>query len=58
MMIGKIFGKSLTEQQVQTLLSEKEVSYTEGGKTIIVSPKIIQKDYQGKTYFQWEIRNS
>ena len=57
MNIGKIYGKSLTEAQIQTLLSGKEISYTANGKTTVVLPEIVQNDYQGKTYYQWKTRS-
>lgn len=57
MNIGKIYGKSLTEEQIQTLLSGKIISYTTNGRTTIVLPEIIENNYQGKIYYQWKTKN-
>ena len=54
MMIGKIYGKVLTEKQVKMLLSGKKFSYVTNNKTTTVLPEVIQNDYQGKTYYQWK----
>ena len=58
MIIGKVYGKTLTETQVKKLLSGKEISYTVSGKKTTVLPEVIQNDYQGKTYYQWKTGNN
>ncbi len=54
MNLAKVYGKELTETQLQKLLNGKQISYTANGKKTIVLPEVVQNDYNGKTYFQWK----
>lgn len=56
MNISKVYGKELTETQIKKLLNGKEISYTANDKKTIVLPKVVQNDYNGKTYFQWDTK--
>lgn len=56
MNIGKVYGKELTETQIQKLLNGKQISYTANSKKTIVLPEVVQNDYNGKTYFQWKTK--
>lgn len=56
MNIGKVFGKELTETQLKSLLSGKNVCYTSNGKKTIVLPEIAENEYNGKTYYQWKTK--
>lgn len=56
MNLAKVYGKELTETQLQKLLDGKEISYTSKGSKTIVLPEVIKNVYQGKTYYQWETK--
>lgn len=57
MNISKVYGKELTETQLTKLLSGKEISFTSAGKKTIVLPEYTEKEFKGKTYFQWKTKN-
>lgn len=48
MQIGKVFGKSLTEKQIQTLLGGGEVSFTSNGRKTTVLPEVVENNYTTK----------
>lgn len=48
MQIGKVFGKSLTEKQIQTLLGGDEISFTSNGRKTTVLPEVIENNYTTK----------
>lgn len=54
MNVAKVYGKELSEVQLEKLLNGKEISFTSNGKKTIVLPEVVQNDYNGKTYFQWK----
>ena len=56
MNLCKVFGKELTDAQLDKLLSGKQISYTTNGKKTIVLPEVVQNDFNGKTYFQWKTK--
>ncbi|MBE6873205.1 MAG: DNA topoisomerase III [Ruminococcus albus] len=51
---GKVFGKALTEDQLKTLLSGKQISFASKGKRTVVLPQIEQHEYEGKVSYQWK----
>lgn len=56
MYLAKVYGKTLTEKQLEKLLSGKEVSFTVDGKKTIVMPEAVEHTYNGKTSWQWKTR--
>ena len=48
MQVGKVFGKSLTEKQIQTLLGGGEVSFTSNGRKTTVLPEVVENNYTTK----------
>jgi len=56
MNVGKVFGKELTENQLERLLDGKEISYTVNKRKTVVLPEIEQNNYNGKTYYQWKVK--
>ena len=50
----KVFGHELSDKQVETLLSGKQTSFTANGKKTIVLPEIVDKPWNGKTYYNWK----
>ncbi len=56
MNLAKVYGKELTETQLKKLLEGKEISYTANGKKTVVLPEVVQNNYNGKTYFQWNTK--
>lgn len=56
MNVAKVYGKELTEKQLEKLLAGKEISYTVKGKKTIVIPQIASNEYNGKTYYQWKTK--
>lgn len=56
MMIGKVYGKELTEVQIKKLLSGEQISYTKDSKKTVVLPEVVENNYNGKTYFQWKTK--
>ncbi len=62
MNVGKVFGKELTEAQLEKLLSGKEISYTSNGKKTTVLPEAIPNSYTTKdgkeiNGFQWKTKS-
>ena len=53
----KVFGHELTEKAVEALLSGKQTSFTANGKKTIVLPEITEREYNGKTYYNWQTKN-
>lgn len=56
MNVAKVYGRVLTENQLKSLLSGKEISYTANGKKTTVLPEAVENNYNGKTYFQWKTK--
>lgn len=56
MYLAKVYGKTLTENQLGRLLDGKEISYTVDGKITIVMPEAVEHTYNGKTSWQWKTR--
>lgn len=54
MNIAKVYGVSLSEAQVKSLLSGKTASYTANGRKVTVKPEIEENPYNGKVYYQWK----
>lgn len=58
MNIAKVYGKELTESQIKKLLDGKQISYTYNDRKTVVLPKAVKNEYQGKTYFQWQVEST
>lgn len=58
MYLAKVYGKVLTEKQLQTLLSGKEITYKANDRKTTVLPEVVVNEYQGKTYYQWKTKSS
>lgn len=62
MIIGRVYGKDLTESQLKKLLDGKKVSYTSNGKQTTVLPEVIPNNYKkdGKEIkgFQWKTKSA
>lgn len=56
MYFAKVYGKVLTEKQLTSLLSGKQISFTVNGKKTIVLPQAVEHTYNGKTSWQWATR--
>ena len=56
MYLAKVYGKTLTDNQLTRLLEGKEISYTVDGKKTIVMPEAVENTYNGKTNWQWKTR--
>lgn len=54
MNISKVYGKELTDTQLNSLFSGKQISYTSNGKKTIVLPEVVQNDFNGNMFFQWK----
>ena len=54
MNIVKVYGISLSDDQIKGLLDGKSTSYTSKGKKTIVRPEIMENPYNGKMYYQWK----
>ena len=54
MNIAKVYGISLSDDQIKGLLDGKSTSYTFKGKKTIVCPEIMENPYNGKMYYQWK----
>lgn len=54
MNIAKVYGISLSDDQIKGLLDGKSTSYTSKGKKTIVRPEIVENPYNGKVYYQWK----
>lgn len=54
--LGKVYGKELTETQLKSLLSGKQISYTVGSKKTVVLPELVINSYMGKTSYQWKTK--
>lgn len=58
MYFNKVYGHELTENQVESLLSGKEITYTDKGRKTTVVPKVKESTYQGKTYYNWDTKGA
>ena len=58
MYFTKVYGHELTENQVESLLSGKEITYTDKGRKTTVVPKVKESTYQGKTYYNWDTKGA
>ncbi|MEE5993713.1 MAG: DNA topoisomerase 3 [Oscillospiraceae bacterium] len=56
MTVAKLYGISLTENQIAGLLNGKQTSYTARGKKYAVLPEFVSNEYNGKTYYQWKTK--
>lgn len=59
MQLAKVYGKELTESQLEKLLNGKEISFTNNGRKTTVLPKVKSFSYTSKegkkiSGFQWE----
>lgn len=54
MFLGKVYGKELSEEQLKTLLSGKQISFMNKGKKTIVLPQYEEHEFNGKKNFQWK----
>lgn len=52
----KVFGRELTDKEVEKLLSGKEVTFTQNGKKTTVLPEIAEREWQGKKYLNWKTK--
>jgi len=58
MIIGRIYGNKLSEEQVKHLLSGEEIIYTaENGKKATILPECVLNEYNGKTFYRWKTGN-
>ena len=53
MQLAKVFGKVLTDNQMNHLLAGKTVTFTAKGKKTIVLPEAVPYEYSGKSGWQW-----
>jgi len=53
MQLAKVFGKVLTDNQMNHLLAGKTVTFTAKGKKTIVLPEAVPFEYNGKSGWQW-----
>lgn len=54
-MLGKVYGKVLTDAQLKKLLSGSAVTITTGnGYKTTVFPEVVENEYNGKTYYVWK----
>ncbi|HQM00728.1 MAG TPA: DNA topoisomerase [Ruminococcus flavefaciens] len=58
MNLSKVYGKVLTDTQLQHLLEGKQITYTVKDKKTIVLPEVEENNYQGKTYYQWKVKRN
>lgn len=63
MNVAKVFGKELTEAQLEKLLDGKEISYTSNGKKTTVLPEAVPNNFttkDGKEIkgFQWKTKSA
>lgn len=56
MNLSKVYGKALTDTQLQHLLDGKQVTYTVKDRKTTVLPEVEENNYQGKTYYQWMVK--
>ena len=56
MYLAKVFGKTLSDNQLGRLLEGKETSFTVDGKKTIVMPEAVEHTYNGKTSWQGKTR--
>jgi DNA topoisomerase-3 len=56
MSVAKLYGITLTENQIAGLLNGKQTSYTARGKKYAVLPEFVSNEYNGKTYYQWKTK--
>ncbi len=56
MTVAKLYGITLTENQIAGLLNGKQTSYTARGKKYAVLPEVVSNKYNGKTYYQWKTK--
>lgn len=52
--LSKVYGYSLSDEQIKKLLNGETVTYTDKGRTTTVHPELVPNEYQGKTYFNWK----
>ncbi|HRU99090.1 MAG TPA: DNA topoisomerase, partial [Ruminococcus sp.] len=58
MNIAKVYGVTLTDNQVTALLDGKSTSYTSKDRKTVVLPEIVENPYNGKMYYQWKTERS
>lgn len=56
MNVAKVYGVNLSESQIKALLDEKTATITLKGKKTTVLPKVAENEYNGKTYYNWELQ--
>lgn len=56
MNVAKVYGVTLSEAQIKALSEGKTASITLKGKKTTVLPKIAENEYNGKTYYNWELQ--
>lgn len=52
----KIYGKLLTDKQIQTLLSGKSIKMKSGKYENTILPEVVANEYQGKTYYNFKVQ--
>jgi DNA topoisomerase-3 len=56
MNVAKVYGISLSESQIKGLLEGRQTTVTSKGKKNIVLPNVVQNEYNGRTYYNWETK--
>ncbi len=50
----KIFGHDLSDKAIEALLAGKKAAITINGKKTVVLPKVVEREFNGKTYYNWQ----
>jgi DNA topoisomerase-3 len=56
MNVAKVYGISLSQSQIKGLLEGRQTTVTLKGKKNIVLPNVVQNEYNGRTYYNWETK--
>ena len=56
--LSKVYGYSLSDEQIKKLLNGETITYTDKGRTTTVYPELVPNEYNGKTYFNWKSESS
>lgn len=56
MNVAKVYGVTLSEAQLKALSEGKTATITLKGKKTTVLPKVAENEYNGKTYYNWELQ--
>lgn len=56
--LTSVFKKELTDKQIRTLLSGKEIVLKDGNRQQVILPELTANEYQGKTFYNWTVKGS